>query len=40
MAAGALVTLSAGVARAEVLLNTLTSELDGTVLMSAVNDRR
>jgi hypothetical protein len=40
MAAVALVTLSAGVARAEVLLNTLTSELDGTVLMSAVNDRR
>lgn len=36
----ALVTLSAGFARAEVLLNTLTSELDGTVLMSAVNDRR
>lgn len=34
------VALSSGVARAEILLNTLTSELDGTVLMSALNDRR
>lgn len=40
MAGVALVGLSAGFARAEVLLNTLTSELDGTVLMSAANDRR
>ena len=40
MAGVALVGLSAGFARAELLLDTLTSELDGTVVMSAANDRR
>jgi len=40
MAGVARVGLSAGFARAELLLDTLTSELDGTVLMSAANDRR
>lgn len=36
----AIVALSAGVARAELVLNTLTSQLDGTVLMTAANDHR
>ena len=36
----ALVTLSAAGASAEVVLNTLTSQLDGTVVMTAANDHR
>ena len=36
----ALVALSAATAPAEVVLNTLTSQLDGTVAMTADNNRR